>query len=156
MKGGSITPPLLQKILEETYYEDKPLPNIDGYQLDEQLSKLSKISGLMTCLVYVKDKQVYVGIRGTNTETYKVVSAGDWLNNAVLGVSLTAYKQTDRYKKARSTLVQVIKKYKVAEMKIGKGKKQLLKGYIINEMSGGCQCDDKSIRQPKLKGYVIN
>ena len=42
MKGGSITPPLLQKILEETYYEDKPLPNIDGYQLDEQLSKLSK------------------------------------------------------------------------------------------------------------------
>ena len=42
------------------------------------------------------------------------------------------------------------------EMKIGKVKKQLLKGYIINEMSGGCQCDDKSIRQPKLKGYVIN
>jgi len=241
MKGGSITPPLLQKILEETYYEDKPSPNIDGYQLDEQLSKLSKISGLMTCLVYVKDKQVYVGIRGTNTETYKGVSAGDWLNNAVLGVSLIAYKQTDRYKKARSTLVQVIKKYKGynidilghsqsgmivhllmtefkgkiknaigvnpafkdtkinndeyvirstadvvsalavpskmlnnilypsfskkhlieikaktsnpltehkpsilerldPEMKIGKGKKPILKGYIINEMMGGCAC----------------
>jgi len=42
------------------------------------------------------------------------------------------------------------------EMKIGKGKKPILKGYIINEMNGGCACDDKSIKQPKLKGYVIN
>ena len=114
MIGGNITVNLLQKMLEDSY-TDPPTKIINGYVLDEEVSKKSILFSQMTSRVYVNEteRKVMVSHRGTGLERY----GSDWLNNIVYGVSgINAYKLTPRFLRAKAVHGSVIKKYKNYEV----------------------------------------
>ena len=114
MIGGNITVNLLQKMLEDSY-TDPPTKIINGYVLDEDISKKSILFSQMTSRVYVNEteRKVMVSHRGTGMERY----GSDWLNNIVYGVfGINAYKLTPRFLRAKAVHDSVIKKYKNYEL----------------------------------------
>ena len=114
MIGGSITVGLLQNMLEDSY-TDPPTKIINGYVLDEDISKKSILFSQMTSRVYVNETEgkVIVSHRGTGMEKF----GSDWLNNIVYGVAgINAYKTTPRFLRAKAVHDAVIKKYKNFEV----------------------------------------
>ena len=115
MIGGSISVNLLQKMLEDSY-TDPPTKIINGYVLDEEVSKKSILFSQMTVRVHVNEteRKVIVTHRGTGMEKY----GSDWANNLIYGaVGIAAYKLTPRYLRAKAVHDAVIKKYKNYEVK---------------------------------------
>jgi hypothetical protein len=97
MRGKSIKVSTLEKMLNASYSKDRP-KEIDGYQLDEELS-------VPTVAVYFSPstRKAKVIIRGTEG-TIK-----DWLNNVQYAVG--NYVKTDRFKIAKEVSDKAEVKY---------------------------------------------
>jgi hypothetical protein len=98
-KGGAIQTQTYKNLLNESYSK-KPKKNIDGYELDEELSK-----GRSKVYYNPETKHSVVAHRGTS-------GLKDWLNNMAYAVGgKKAYKMTDRYKEAEAQQRKAEEKY---------------------------------------------
>jgi len=98
-KGGAIQTQTYKNLLNESYAK-KPKKNIDGYELDEELSK-----GKSKVYYNPETKHSVVAHRGTS-------GLKDWLNNMAYAVGgKKAYKMTDRYKEAEAQQRKAEEKY---------------------------------------------
>jgi hypothetical protein len=97
MRGRSIKVSTLEKMLNASYEKNRP-KEIDGYQLDEELS-------VPTVAVYFSPstRKAKVIIRGTE------VTIKDWLNNIQYAVG--NYVKTDRFKIAKEVSDKAEAKY---------------------------------------------
>ena len=88
MKGGSLRPQEIKDFLEASYEKYSP-NNINGYELDDQLSNLYG-------KVYVNHdlKKAVLAFRGTGMEAL----GSDWINNLFFLVSDPGYKLTPDFK----------------------------------------------------------
>lgn len=96
LKGGKISISNLNKFFSNSYSK-KPDQNIDGYQLDENLTN-------DTAKVYHDPKTGHAVITHKGTQ-----GASDWLNNAAYATGL--YKYTNRYKQGKKTQKATEDKY---------------------------------------------
>ena len=97
--GGKIETGNFKKILDASYAKN-PEKNINGYILDEELSK-----GNSKVYHHPETKHTVVAHRGTS-------GLKDWLNNLVYAVGgKKAYKMTKRYKDAETQHREAEKKY---------------------------------------------
>jgi hypothetical protein len=99
--GGKIETGNFKKILDASYAKN-PEKNINGYILDEQLSK-----GNSKVYHHPETKHTVVAHRGTS-------GLKDWMNNLVYAIGgKKAYKMTKRYKDAEAQHREAEKKYGV-------------------------------------------
>ena len=99
LDGGDVSVDELGKFVDSGYAKPENMAeDINGYKLDKQLSTPEN-------QVYHNDQtgKTLMNLRGTEP-TFK-----DWGNNALAAVGL--YKHTDRYKRAKHTKEEAIKKY---------------------------------------------
>lgn len=97
MEGGKLPVKQIKAFLEASYDVKDTVKNIDGYQLDVNLSnKWGKV------FVHPQLRKVVVAHRGTRSKT-------DWRNNAM--ISLGAYQLTDRFKTGKLLQEQAEAKY---------------------------------------------
>lgn len=96
VKGGKISISNLKQFITNSYSK-KPDKNVDGYELDNDLTNdIAKV-------YYNKDKNhAVITHRGTS-------GVKDWANNAAYALGL--YKYTDRYKRGKKAQEETNKKY---------------------------------------------
>ena len=150
-----LKPNELMLLLQETYYiTPEPKNEVLGFILDMSLSKPTKLQGLITCLVYVRDKHVVMAIRGTKNHAGAATSQ-DWGYNFVLANSLDMYKQTDRYKLAETCLQNLLKKYPISRYKVDiVGHSQ--SGMIVHLLSESYNVTNAISVNPAYKNITMN